>query len=278
MRRKQAVLFFEKKRTKKNFDSRGAWHRPRLNGKLKFFLLLFCSQKRRLFFLPLFLAACSNSPPPRTFPPLDYSYLTPIVLKVSSLTVTNAYVPTPGQATLIAQDPAPPATVLATSLNQRLVASGTPGSGTATIEVASIDQQGSNLVGVLTVDLHLVSADGLRTADTEASVTATAPAPDPNADANQVQGALYDLTKQMMDPGSPNSISVQLQYQIMHNLPNWVATTAGPGAPLSAAPPSAIQATPLTAPPASPAPATGSTPPMGVLTLPPSMAPKAATP
>jgi hypothetical protein len=219
----------------------------------KFFASFF--QKRSSCFLALLaLASCNNSAPPQTFAPLNYNYLTPIVLKVSSLTISNAYVPTPGQATLLGQDPAPPGPVLISTLNHMLVAGGTSGTGTATITTASVDQQGSNLIGVLTVDIHLVSGDGLRTADTEASVTATAPAPDPNASENDVQAALYGLTQQMMDPSSQKSLIVNLQHQIAVNLPNWVLASATPGTAPLAVTPGAIQATPLTTPPATPGP------------------------
>jgi hypothetical protein len=217
----------------------------------------FFSKKRTSFLLPILLASCSSSPP-QTFAPLNYNYLAPIVFKVASLTINNNYVPTPGQATLLAEDPAPPASVLISTLNHMLVAGGTPGTGTVTIETASVDQEGSNLVGIMTVDIHLASADGLRTADTEASVTATAPAPDPNASQNDVQAALYGLTQQMMDPGNPKSLIVNLQSQIQHNLPNWLLASNIPGTAPLAVTPGAIQATPLTVPaaPSGPVPTT----------------------
>ena len=120
------------------------------------------------------LAGCGSTPtPPQNFAPLDYSYLPPIVLKVSTLNVANNYVPTPGQATLIGQDPEPPATALGNMLNHRLVASGAPGTGTVTIQNASIDQVGGNLTGTMTVDVNLASPDGNATGYTEASVSAS---------------------------------------------------------------------------------------------------------
>lgn len=196
------------------------------------------------------LAGCGSSPtPPQTFPPLDYSYLPPIVLKVSTLNVANNYVPTPGQATLIGQDPEPPATALVNMLNHRLVASGAPGTGTVTIQNAAIDQVGGNLTGTMTVDVNVASPDGHATGYAEASVSASQTAPDPDASQGDVQAALYGLTKRLMD-----NMNVQLQYQIQHNLGAWLSWSPSPGvAPLAtgAAPASnVIQATPLTAPPA----------------------------
>jgi hypothetical protein len=202
-------------------------------------------------FAPPFIAAlaagCSSPPPPQSFAPLNYSYLPPIVFKVANLTVANNYVPTPNEATLIGEDPEPPATALLAMLNHRIVASGAPGTGTVTIEVASIDQAGGNLTGAMTVDIHLVSADGRSTGFTEATVSASHTAPDSDASQNDVQAALYDLTKQLMD-----NMNVQLQYQVQHNLGPWLSWSSTPGvSPLAvgAAPSTgAIQATPLTAP------------------------------
>jgi hypothetical protein len=206
----------------------------------------------------LALAGCGGSTPPQTFAPLDYSYLPPIVLKISTLNVVNNYVPDPGAATLIAEAPEAPANALLDMLNHRIVASGAPGTGTVTIETASIDQVGGNLTGTMTVDINLTSPDGTSTGYTEASVSSTLTAPDPDASQNVVQGALYSITKQLME-----SMNVQLQYQIQHNLGPWLSFSATPGAsPLSVgATPAAgaIQATPLAAPPGNPSP--GGVPP-----------------
>ncbi len=193
------------------------------------------------YFIPvavLALAGCSSAPPSQNFAALNYSYLPPIVLKVSTLNVVNNYVPDPGAATLISQDPAPPATTLLNMLNHRIVASGAPGTGTVTVQTASIDQVGSNLTGTMTVDINLSSPDGRSTGYTEASVSASQTAPDPDASAADVQAALYALTKRLMD-----SMNVQLQYQIQHNLTNWLSWSAAPGGGLT---PTAIPSGPAT--------------------------------
>jgi cytochrome c-type biogenesis protein CcmH len=61
MKKQKSLLFCEQKRSKKNFDSLvgapPASHTP----VIKFFLLLFCSQKRRLFFLLVFLPLVSHA-------------------------------------------------------------------------------------------------------------------------------------------------------------------------------------------------------------------------
>jgi hypothetical protein len=205
-------------------------------------------------FAALALAGCGGSTSPQTFTPLDYSYLPPIVLKVSTLSVVNNYVPSPGAATLIAEAPEAPANALLDMLNHRIVASGAPGTGTVTIETASIDQVGGNLTGSMTVDINLASPDGTSTGYAEASVSASQTAPDPDASQDVVQGALYSITKQLMD-----NMNVQLQYQVQRNLGSWLSFSTTPGAsPLSVgATPAAgaIQATPLAAPPGNPSPA-----------------------
>jgi hypothetical protein len=207
------------------------------------------------------LSGCGNSPPPppQVFPPLDYSYLPPIVLNISNITVQNNYVPDPAAATLIGQDPEPPANALMAMLQHRLVANGTPGNGTVTIEDASIEPAGGNYVGAMTVRLDVASADGRKTGFTEASVSVTQTAPDSDATPNQVQAVLYGVTKQLMD-----AMNVQLQYQIQRNMGSWISYTANAATPAlnsGTAGGGVIQATPLQAPDAT-APATGAPAPL----------------
>ncbi len=194
------------------------------------------------------LSACGDSPPPppQTFPPLDYSYLPPIRLNISNITVQNNYVPDPDAATLLGEDPEPPANALTAMLQRRLVANGTPGNGTATVETASIEQVNGNYVGSMTVRLDVASADGRKTGFTEASVSVTKPVPDADASQNDIQAALYGVTKQLMD-----AMNVQLQYQIQQNMGSWVSYNTNAYTPaLNTAPITngGIQAMPLTAP------------------------------
>ncbi len=207
----------------------------------------------------LALSACGGGPPP-VFAPLDYSYLPPITLKVTAVNITNDYVPSTGAAGMIAQDPVVPADVLMRTLQHRLIASGAPGTANVTLKDASIDQAGASLIGAMDVEVAVASPDGRSTGFVEAQTTVTAPAPDPNSSQADVQTALYNLTKQMMD-----GINVQLQYQLQHSLGNWIVMSgAGVLAPLGSNPaPTAIQATPLPSPGATaPAPSTGAPTPL----------------
>ena len=203
----------------------------------------------------LALAACAAPPPPpQNFPPLDYSYLKPIVFNVATLNVVDNYTPSPAEIALNANNPAPPATTLLAMLNRRLQPSGTPGAGTVTVQVASITEANGRLNGQMTVDINLSSPDGRATGFAEASVSATASEPDTDADPNAQQAALYQMTKKLMD-----TMNVELPYQIAHNIPNWVSWTNPQGAmsaPVSdGTVPGGIQAAPLAAPPGSGGPA-----------------------
>ena len=206
------------------------------------------SMKKLVVALPLLsLAACGTTPPTPTFAPLDYSYLPPIMLKVSQVDVENHYVPTPSQVRTAAMDPAPPAETLLAMLKQRLQPSGQPGTGTVTVQTAYVDDVNGTLMGQMTVDVNLASADGRSTGFTEAGVSATVTAPDSN-NPSDMQAVLYGLTKRLMA-----QMNVQLQYQIQKNMPSWISWTNN-GATLAPSAAGAtvgagVQAAPLTAPP-----------------------------
>lgn len=200
------------------------------------------------------LAGCGSSPPPVSFTPLDYSYLRPITFKVATLNIVNNYSPGQDEAQLNAYNPAPPGATLMAMLNQRMQPSGQPGSGTITVQTASITESGGSLNGQMTVDVNLTSADGRSTGFAEASVSASQPAPDGDPDSNAVKQALYNMTKQLM-----TAINVQLPYQITHNISSWVAWTtpqanAALAAPGTGMAPGVIQSAPLGAPGSTPAP------------------------
>jgi hypothetical protein len=200
-------------------------------------------------YLPLLailsLAACGGSPPPVvTYKPLDYSYLPPIMLKVANVTVQNNYVPDSGAANLLGEDPEPPANAVMDMANHRLIANGTPGNATFTVETASIEMVGNNLTGILTVRLDVASGDGKAHGYTEASVNYAATAPDAS-NQGDMQAALYDITKHLMD-----AMNVQFQYQLQHNLGDWISysSNAAPVPVVSGVLSGGIQAAPLTAP------------------------------
>jgi len=199
----------------------------------------------------LAFTACGGSPPPVvTYKPLDYSYLPPIMLKVANVTVQNNYVPDSGAAALLGQAPEAPANAVVDMANHRLIANGTPGNAIFTVETASIETVGNNLTGILSVRLDVSSADGRAHGYTEASVNYSETSPDPS-NQGDMQAALYDVTKHLMD-----AMNVQFQYQLQHNLGDWISysnnAAAAPVVSGGGAVSGAIQATPLTGPPGTP--------------------------
>ncbi len=214
--------------------------------------------KKILLLVPaLALTGCAATPPP-SFPALNYAYLKPIIFKVSTLNVVDNYTPAPGEAALIANNPAPPEATLETMLKNRMQPSGQPGSGTITIQNASIIETDGNLVGQMVVDINLTSADGRSSGYAEASVSRSEAAPDDDDPSSaDMQTALYGMTKRLMA-----AINVELPYQIAHNVPSWVSWTSQGGMPAAASSgvdsgAGVIQASPLTVPggatPAAPA-------------------------
>ncbi len=222
------------------------------------------------------LAACTDQAAPVvSYKPLDYSYLPPMMLKVVTVNFQNDYVPDPGAATLLGEDPEPPATAVLAMAQHRLVANGTPGTATFTVKNAAIEQSGGLLLGTLTVRVDVVSGDGRAKGFTEASVTHSQTAPDSDA-LDKMQPALYDMTKQLMD-----AMNVQLQYQMQHYLGDWIAySNNAAAAPVSStgAVTGGILATPLDTPTTTPATTPGAPPMIGGVhnLVPPSMAPSMA--
>jgi hypothetical protein len=213
------------------------------------------------------LSACSSSPPPppQVFSPLTYNYLPPIRLTVSNVTLQNQYVPDPAAATLDGENPSPLADTIMAMAQHRLVANGTPGTATFTIQTASIEPVGDNYVGNVSVRLDVVSADGRKTGYTVASVNVTQTAPDADASQNDVQAELYSITKQLMD-----RLNVQLQYQIQSNMSSWVSYGTNAAVPaLNSAARGGIQAAPLLAPGATPSTTTTVVTPTTPATAPP---------
>jgi hypothetical protein len=273
-------FFFEKKK-QKTFAKLGyGGFDAAVSRNQRFFCCFFVHKKAVLSFLAVAsvfsLAACGSAPPPApvVYKPLDYSYLPPLTLRVASVNVQNAYVPGPDEATLIGQDPEAPANALSDLLNRRLIPSGAPGVANVTIETASLDESGGNLMGTMAVRVDVASADGHRTGYTEASVTHSEAAPDNNASQEDVRAALFAMTKTLTE-----DLNDRLQYQLQHNLASWMVYGANAGtAPVVSgadAGSGGILATPLPVPaaggaiaaPGGPVLAPGNTLPAGSLPL-----------
>ena len=172
--------------------------------------------RRLILSAPLLLAACGDDGPPRTYGPLSYSYLTPLQLNVASVDIAD--LPSPGP--LDATSPLPAAPSLRQMLQDRLSAAGSAGRAVVTIEDARIARGGGGLDGAMAVRLDIVAADGTRAGFAEARVARRA-----DGVGRNLRGALYDMTKQMLD-----DMNVELEFQLRRSLRDYLqTTTTAPG-------------------------------------------------
>lgn len=164
---------------------------------------------------PLWLAACGDDGPPRTYPPLRYDYLTPLRLNVAS--VDFAALPAPGP--LDGQSPVPPGPALRQLAEDRLSAAGSSGRAVVTVDEARIARTGSGLDGTFAIRLDILSASGVKAGFAEARVARRVSGIDRN-----LRGALYDMTRQMLD-----DMNVELEFQLRRSLRDYLqATTTAP--------------------------------------------------
>jgi len=169
--------------------------------------------------LPLAAAACAGEEVQREMPPLRYDYLTPLPLNVAMVDVGNA----PPASPVEAQSPAPAGMALRQMALDRLVAAGTLGRAVFVIDEARIDSVPDGLQGVLAAHLDVLTTEGTRAGFAEARVSRSATIQ------GGLRGALYDLTRQMMD-----DMNVEFEFQVRRSLRDWlqIPTTAPAPAPV----------------------------------------------
>ena len=211
---------------------------------------------------PFLLAGCSSDEGvPQIFPPLRYTYLAPISLNVSSIKTVVAYAPSQDGTNLDAESPEPPIQAVQQMLQDRLTAAGSNGTATVTINTASLNRVNDTVVGNVSVQVAVTSADGRRAGYTEASVTRTRTLPD-DTSYDAMRAFLYTMTSDLV-----NAENVELEYQIRQHLAGWLVGGVSPiGGPAA---PTPVEAEPL-AGPGSPAvgaaPGTGAPMPLGAPT------------
>ena len=218
--------------------------------------------RRFVLALTLALAGCGTGGPQiANYPPLRYNYLPVLKLNVASISIQDEFQPGGDAEHLESLSPETPEAALRQMAEDRLGAYGSSGKAVFVIEDASLVRNGSDLEGNLAVRLDVYSADDTRAGFAEARVSQTEPAP--SGSGVRLRGALYDLTRHMMD-----SMNVEFEYQLRRTLNDWLVH--------GSAAPTPIQSQPLPAPGAptalpAPAPAAGggTTPQGGILgTLP----------
>ncbi len=165
---------------------------------------------------PIWLAACADDRR-RNFPPLRYDYLTRLELNVAS--IGYADLPPPGP--LDTMSPVPAAPALRQLAEDRLAAGGSSGRALVTIEEARVVRVGDGLDGAMAIHIDVIAADGVRAGFAEARVARRA-----SGIGRDVRGAVYDITKQMLD-----DMNVELEFQLRRSLRDYLQTAGAAPAP-----------------------------------------------
>ena len=106
-------------------------------------------------------------------------------------------------------------------LRDRLSAGGSSGRAVATIEEARITRGGGGLDGAMAVRVDVLAADGTKAGFAEAQVARRL-----DGVGRDIRGALYDMTKQMLD-----DMNVELEFQLRRSLRDYLQTTSTAPAP-----------------------------------------------
>ncbi|WP_242011428.1 hypothetical protein [Acetobacter fallax] len=168
------------------------------------------------------LSACSSDDTMTSFPPYQYSYLSKLQLNVASVQVLDHAIPgsVPGDES--GQAPIPPDQALVQMAQDRLVAAGQSGAAIFTIDRASIlHQPGGTLSGQMDAHLDINSPTGQQLGVAEAHVTREFKPDVSKGDADS-RANLYAMTSQMMQ-----DMNVELEFQIRHNLKDWLVDAGG---------------------------------------------------
>ena len=160
-------------------------------------------------------------------PPLRYDYLAPLRLNVAAVDVGDAPPPRPVEAL----SPAPTGATLRQMALDRLAAGGAAGRAVFVIDTAQVDQSSRGLTGLMAVRLDILPAEGARAGFAEVRVSRSATTD------GDLRGALYDLTRQMMD-----DMNVELEFEIRRSLRDWLQD------PSAAPPPAPVEQQELPAP------------------------------
>lgn len=181
------------------------------------------------------LSACggehAEAPPPENFEPLKFDYLTKLHLRAGSIDVADNSVRL-GPSDLASQSPVPPAQALTDMAHARLFAAGLTGRAEFSIDQASIiAAPNGELDGQLLVHVAVFAPDGTRAGFAQARVAKVAPPPPPESEGPSLRARLYGLTRQMMD-----SMNVELEYQVRHDLGAFLESDAVVPGRVTAAP------------------------------------------
>jgi len=181
--------------------------------------------RRRALVLPLALAACVAEEP-KVFDPLRYNYLPPIQLNVASIAVEQRFIPSGVAPDVSGQDPEPPIGALTAMANGRLQAFGTANKAVYAILDASLTRENDVAAGSFAVSLTILDDGGTQLGFAEARVEGRHV-----GRIDDIRTVLYDMTKSMM-----SDMNVEFEYQIRHNLKDYLTSAAAPDTPVEQAP------------------------------------------
>jgi hypothetical protein len=181
--------------------------------------------RRVALLLPMVLAACGGEEE-QVFEPLRYNYLPPIQLNVASIAVEQRFVPSGVDPDVSNQDPVPPIEALKAMGKDRLQAFGTANKAVFGILDASLVRQNDEVTGSFAVSLTILDDNGTQLGFAEARVQSRH-----NGRIGDIRPVLYDMTKAMM-----SDMNVEFEYQIRHNLKNYLTEAAAPDTPVEQAP------------------------------------------
>jgi hypothetical protein len=188
--------------------------------------------RRVALLLPFALAACFGETEQKVFEPLRYNYLPPIQLTVASIMVEQRFIPSGVAPDVSGQDPVPPIEALKAMANDRLQAFGTANKAVFSILDASLARENDVITGSFAVSLTILDGEGNQLGFAEARVESRH-----TGRFDDLDTVLYEMTKTMM-----SDMNVEFEYQVRHNLKNYLTTTAAPDTP--------VQQVPLAEPPA----------------------------
>jgi hypothetical protein len=181
--------------------------------------------RRFVLLLPLALAACGGEEE-LVFEPLRYNYLPPIQLNVASISIEQRFVPAGVAPDVSNQDPVSPSEALKAMANDRLQAFGTANKAVSAILDASLTRENDVVIGSFAVSLTILDDSGTQLGFAEARVQSRR-----TGRLNDIRPVLYDMTKSMMA-----DMNVEFEFQIRHNLKDWLTSGAAPDTPVEQAP------------------------------------------
>jgi hypothetical protein len=181
--------------------------------------------RRFVLLLPLAFAACGGEEEP-IYEPLRYNYLPPIQLNVASIAIEQRFVPAGVAPDVSNQDPALPGEALKAMANDRLQAFGTANKAVFAILDASLTRDGDVVIGSFAVSLTILDDSGTQLGFAEARVQSRH-----TGRLTNIRPVLYDMTKSMM-----GDMNIEFEFQIRHNLKDWLTNSAAPDTPVEQAP------------------------------------------